>query len=92
MSWDERHWQYKIQGCKEEFPSFWKTVVSSPQWAAWGKQVARNHHKALMAHTKGKPDAYKNADIWDVDECRECGWMSDRHFQAFLRFCARKTR
>lgn len=24
---------------------------------------------------------------WDVDESRETGWLSQKHFQAFLEFC-----
>ena len=23
---------------------------------------------------------------WDTDECRECGWISPQHFQAFIKF------
>ena len=45
--------------------SFWKSVVTSPQWKAWMKNGSK---------------------LWDIDECYECGWISQGHLQAFLSF------
>ena len=28
----------------------------------------------------------ENGRNYDVDECRECGWISQKHFQDFLQF------
>lgn len=68
------------KGCKDGHPSFWKTVIESEQWKVWEKDIA----KRFRAADKDKPIP----NVWDVDECRECGMISQRHFQAFLNFCA----
>ena len=80
------------KGCPDGHPTFWKTVVESPQWIAWEKQIAKNFHKANVMLDSGKewPSAdyqEKKLPIYDVDECRECNVISPKHFQAFLRFC-----
>lgn len=59
------HWEY--QGSADTYNSFWKTVISSPQWQAWAKK----NRKAMR---------------WDTDECEECGWISEEHFQEFISF------
>ena len=33
MTWDKEHWEYQCSDGKHD--SIWKTIVSSPQWAAW---------------------------------------------------------
>lgn len=63
---EKLRWESPCSGCGTH-PSFWKSVVESPQWGKWGE----------IAYEKG----------WDYDECRECGWMSQKHFQEFLKFC-----
>ena len=60
-------------------PSFWKTVVTSFQWAAWQKEQARrfsllNIHQAC------------NDGVYDMSEVEECGYISQEHFQEFLSF------
>lgn len=39
-SWDDflkaYYWQPCI-GCKEGHPSFWKTIIESPEWKKWRK-------------------------------------------------------
>lgn len=30
------------QGCKNGHPSFWKTVIESPQWKEWQKEQRKN--------------------------------------------------
>lgn len=72
MSWTKDHYKYK---CSDGFHnSFWATVIESPQWDLWEKEVYRRFH------TESKEG------VWDVDECRECNWISPEHFQDFLKF------
>jgi len=68
--WDEEHYEYHCSGCKEPHPSYWKTVIESPQWKEWDSGAGHPGHKAGF----------------DVDECRECNWISQRHFQEFLKW------
>lgn len=63
------HWEY--QGSKDTYNSFWKTVITSPQWQAWAKKNRKETR-------------------WDIDECEECGWISEEHFQEFLQFIIRE--
>ena len=38
MTWDAEHWVYHFGNEKKEIiPSFWNTVVRSPQWKLWEK-------------------------------------------------------
>jgi len=74
-----RYWQ-PCNGCQGGHFSFWKTVVESPQWAVWEKEVS----KRMSKHNKKKSKIYTG--VWDVDECRECGWISQKHFQDFIKF------
>lgn len=66
--------------------TFYQTVTSSPQWRAWRNQVHNNMLDAMQAHADGDEKAYDKADIWDMDECEECGLISPAHFQSFLKF------
>jgi hypothetical protein len=70
--WDEEHWSYKCTDGEHE--SFWKTVVTSTQWKEWVKENSRRMHLKPIG------------ECFDIDECRECGWISPAHFQAFLEF------
>lgn len=71
--WDSEHWQYQ---CSDgSHPSFWKTVVTSPQWKRWEIEVSRR-----LSTASALP-------VFDVDECQECNWLSPEHFQEFLKFC-----
>lgn len=49
-------------------PTYYQTIVRSPQWQAWGK-VAYEHG-------------------FDWYESVECGWLSQKHFEAFLEWYA----
>ena len=71
-------------GCPHS--SFWKTVVTSPQWKAWCKEVSRRMHE----HTVKGHEKYTGC--WDVDECACCGWISQEHFQDFMKFSADQTK
>ena len=66
-------WQSECVACKYH-DSFWKTVVQSPQWLAWEKEQRIRQGKKNL---KG---------CFDYDECRECGWISQDHFQEFIKF------
>ena len=70
---NEAQWVFECGACGTH-DSFWKTVVTSPQWKLWEKEM----HKRLCSD--GRPECF------DVDESRECGWISQKHFQAFLNF------
>ena len=75
--------QWEIPCSDGSHPTFWKTVVESPQWLAWENEVARRFHVMVT----------ENVDVlgvFDVDECRECGYISPKHFQDFLRFTVKK--
>ena len=79
MAWDAEHFTYS---CKDgEHESFWRTVVTSPEWIAWEKEVARRLRRLANGATR------KTGPVFDVDECQECGWISPEHFHAFLQFC-----
>jgi hypothetical protein len=59
--------------------SFWKTVTNSPQWSAWYKEQSKRFHE--FAKTLDK-----TIGVFDIDECQECGMISQAHFQKFLKF------
>ena len=63
-----------IYNCSDgEHLSFWQAIVRQPEWELWCKEVARRMQKKLK-------------NVYDVDECSECGWMSKEHAKAFLSF------
>jgi hypothetical protein len=73
-------------GCPHS--SFWKTVVTSPQWKGWEHDLCVSMRKAdELGWDSPEAKQYKER-MFDVDECAACGWMSDRHFQEFLKFCS----
>lgn len=57
---------------KQEYPTFYETIVRSPEWRNWEK----------VAHIKG----------YDWAESTECGWLSSKHFEAFLEFVKNKEK
>ena len=66
-----------------DYETFFWTVIRSPQWEAWEKEVARR----LAAHNKKHSQRYTGA--WDIAECKETGRISYAHFQDFLKFVAK---
>jgi len=60
--------------------SFYKTVVGSPQWQLWEKEIARR----MAAHNKKKSKIYTGC--WDVDECLELGRISQDHWIDFCKY------
>jgi hypothetical protein len=74
-----KYWE-KCSGCPEGHPSFWKTIVESPQWKEWYKENSRRMHLEPIGQ------------CFDVDECQECGWFSQHHFQEFMDFTTFQTR
>jgi hypothetical protein len=66
-------------GCGEH-PSFWRTVVESPQWQAWMAEQARRMEARYIDKTE--PDA----KVYDMFECMELGCISPGHWQEFLDF------
>ena len=69
---------FDIQCGDHTHDSFWKTVVQSPQWEAWCKEVSRRFQE--------QKDLPIVSGVYDVDECAECGWISKEHFQDFIKF------
>ena len=59
--------------------SFWKSIVLSPEWKAWEKES--NRRFSMFAKTKKDI-----GNFYDVDECRECGWISEEHIKDFFDF------
>lgn len=60
----------------EEYQTVYKAFMNSPEWRAW-----ENHLTEKM-----KRDEFVPGEMFDFDETRECGWMSDKHMRAFMRF------
>src|SRR3990167_2627373 len=74
---EKARWEYP---CRDgSHPSFWKTVVISPQWKAWRKEQQRRFN-LLSKHQAC------NAGVYDMSEVEECGWISSEHFQEFSCF------
>jgi hypothetical protein len=48
-------------------PTFYQTIVRSPQWQAWVKKNEKDPQ-------------------FDVHESVETGWLSEKHWQAFLEW------
>lgn len=46
-------WHSACSGCPNGHPSFWKTVIESPQWKEWAR----------------RPSTNANFDIAEVEEC-----------------------
>jgi hypothetical protein len=65
----------------EEYPTFYDTMVSSPQWKLWYEEIMRRH----LINEKG--GEWKDNKTFDIDESQECGWLGDEHFQEFIKFC-----
>lgn len=84
--WDAEHYTYQ---CSDgEHNSYWRTVVESPEWHAWTREVARRLKRLATGNTRRGV-----GPVFDVDECQEAGWISPAHFKAFVQFCrTRKAR
>lgn len=62
-------WSAKCPGCPDGHPSFWKTVVESPQWKAWEK------------YQSGKQQAY---DVDECRECDVMSSAHFQAFMEFI--------
>lgn len=83
----DREPMYTIPCSDAEHNTFWKSVVESPQWKAWEKESKRRF--AATKYEDGKPvEPYEL--FFDVDECREVGWISDEHIAEFFKFIAQE--
>ena len=72
-----KYWE-SCEGCPEGHNSFHKTIVESPEWEAWEKE-----QKEMFGR--------KEFDgCFDVNECKECGWISKEHWKKFVEFIKRK--
>ena len=70
-----------IYNCSDgQHNSFWLSIIKTPEWSAWEQEVSRRRNY----HNKKKSKIYSG--VWDVDESRECGWISVKHIKDFLKF------
>lgn len=67
-------WHAECDGCPNGHPTFWETVITSPQWIKWEKEVSKRMNKKT------------HDGVWDVDESRETNVISQEHFQDFIKF------
>jgi len=78
----------KDRDCGCPHSSFWKTVVESPQWRGWELDICASMRKSNELGWENPESKQYRDRCFDVDECAACGWISPRHFQEFLLFCA----
>ena len=82
-SWDKDRFEltgiYKFPS-GNEYNSFWRSIVMSPEWQAWEKEIDRR----MKEHSKKKSEVYTG--VWDYMECRDCGWISPEHLADFFNF------
>ena len=62
--------------------SFYRTIVDSPEWKVWYKEMMRRMEVA------NKVMNYKGC--YDIDEAQECGVISPGHWKEFIRFTVQK--
>ena len=60
-------------------PNFYQTVTESRQWKAWEEE------QRIRLHGLCKKNKLDNG-VYDMSEVMECGWISQKHFQDFLKF------
>jgi len=65
--------------------TFWRTIVNSPQWKKWYDEQVKRFARHVRKNSKVFTGCF------DVDECQECGIISPRHFQEFIKFIKRKN-
>lgn len=69
----DRYWS-PCDGCSAGHSSFWRTVITSEYWQGWIEENEVRRHMRPMG------------DCYDIDECMECGWISAKHFDAFIKY------
>lgn len=68
-------------GCKDGHPSFWKTIIESPQWKEWQKEQTRRFRNLEQVGNKMVGET-----CYDMAEVEELGCISPAHFADFLKF------
>ena len=74
------YWQPCV-GCEDGHPSFWKTVLESPQWKKWQSEQLERGKKGKI-----KDGKWSGKNIYDMPEVEELGIISQKHFQDFMKF------
>lgn len=74
--------EVSCKGCGHH-DTLYKTFFNSPEWEAWEKEVAKRMHEQADIEA-----TYEG--VWDVDEARELGCMSEGHFKDFIKFIRNK--
>lgn len=77
--YEKERWWSKCEGCADGHSSFWKIVLESPQWELWEKEQMKRF-KLFVKEKKVKDS------IYDMPEVMDCGWISQKHFQDFIKF------
>jgi outer membrane receptor for ferric coprogen and ferric-rhodotorulic acid len=73
--WSKDHW---VLHCScGDHNSFWKSIVTSKEWASWKKEIYNRMHRGDYKHS------------FDVDECEEVNIISPEHWTAFCKFIRR---
>lgn len=78
---------YRFKSCPFHTMSkhkFYNTIVTSKQWRAWEIHQRDKRSRQLQEIKKG--DREKFEGVFDVDEAREANMLSQKHWEAFLRF------
>jgi len=65
----------KTAAAKDE--SWYSTIVNSKEWGKWEKEQRKRFRN-------GEKFGYEGC--FDIDESRECGLMSENHWQSFISF------
>lgn len=81
--WDEflgAYYHQECSGCSEGHSSFWRTVITSPQWQTWQQEQNKRMKTGRIVNGKF------NKSIYDMPEVEELGIISQKHFQEFLKF------
>ncbi len=80
----EPQWEFPCPG-DGPHPSYWKTVVTSPQWAAWQKEHARRFHDQRRS-LEAERTRLQLSTVTAGGAAPPPVAGGDEHFQEFLKF------
>lgn len=64
------------KGCPDGHASFHKTITESREWCLWEKEQIQRMKKWKTGES----------GVYDFDESRECGNLSENHWNDFVKF------
>jgi len=62
---------------------FYHTIIRSPQWEAWENEYKR---RVIKNCEDDLWNTDKQLKVFDIDESRDLGLISQEHFQEFIKF------